>query len=254
MSDRRFILAIHQTAQRFYPGINNIRPHCFRQIVGLLEGWGISLLDISEIDSTPDEISAAAFTFDDGYRDNIEAIEHLLERGIQPAVFIPTGYIGRSNSWEYLSTYFPARHLNVDQIRALAGQGVEIGSHGVHHRSLAELNRASVERELVDSKRRLEEITGCEVTSISFPYGRVSCEVIDMAMESGYRRAYAMGTIPSLPERLHGFVRPRVPVYGSDDYFSLRNKVLKRSRCESAKDRIINMLAAGSIIVRRQLK
>ncbi len=254
MKTGRLILTIHQTAQRFYPGINNIRPDRFRNIVELLESWNLRLYGISEVDSAQDDAPAAAITFDDGYIDNIEPIEFLLQKGIRPAVFVPTAYIGRKNTWEYSSPLFPAVHLDGDRIRELARQGVEFGSHGVHHIPLSKLDAVSLRRELADSKLCLEDITGSRVDSISFPFGDYTSRVIDVARELGYRRGYVMRGDAKAPETWHEFIRPRVPIYGSDDYFSLRNKLLEQSRCERVKDRIINMLSSGSIIIRRRLK
>jgi peptidoglycan/xylan/chitin deacetylase (PgdA/CDA1 family) len=254
MSEPCPILVFHQTSHRFYPGVNNIRPHRFFQIIDLIETWGFSFTSVDELDSAGADRPVVALTFDDGYRDNFEILEYLSGQGITPAVFIPTDFIGGRNRWEYSSTFFPSRHLDESQLRRLAGMGVIIGSHGASHRSLIGGDDESIRRELTGSRERLEEITGRAVELISFPYGKVSRRIIEISRECGYRRGFTLERRVGGGEEADGFVLPRTPIYASDDYFSLRGRLLKRSRRERFKDRIINMLSSGSIIVRRRLK
>jgi len=51
------------------------------------------------------------------------------------------------------------------------GQTIEIGAHGWTHSRLADLPPAARRREIGDARRRLEELTGCPVTSFAYPYG-----------------------------------------------------------------------------------
>ncbi len=253
MRRRSRIVVFHQTSGRPFPGINNIRQHDVEHILDLSEGWGFTWVDFSMSEKRDDE-SSLAVSFDDGYEDNVPVIERLVERGIVPAIFVPTAYIGKRNDWEYSSRLFPARHIDRHRIKQLAGFGVTFGSHGVSHNAFTTMPDEMVRRELAESKAELEDITGQPVNSISFPFGRTSRRVNEIAAECGYRKGFTLGETEPARSEPDSFVVPRIPIYSADNYFSLRGKLCGESSRERLKDRIINMLAAGTIIVRRQLK
>jgi peptidoglycan/xylan/chitin deacetylase (PgdA/CDA1 family) len=65
------------------------------------------------------------------------------------------------------------RCLTANELRELAsGDLVEIGAHTLTHPVLAELPLDLQEQEIVGSKRRLEALTGKNVTSFAYPYGK----------------------------------------------------------------------------------
>ena len=246
------ILAWHQTSDRFYPGINNVKPRTVLGVLDLLREWGFSFWrgDHFEPDRVTDR--TAVITFDDGYQDNYRLLTRLCGEHITPIVFIPTAYVGRQNVWEYSSRLFPARHLIVDEINRLVDCGVIVGSHGVSHMSLDGMTRVRLRRELHDSKAELEEIIGRTVDLISYPFGRFTPAVNEAAQICGYRHAFAAD-----PEECQaggsGFVLPRIPIHAADDYFSLKAKMGRPGRIERLKSRIIRRLAGGSIIRLRAL-
>jgi len=103
-------------------------------------------------------------TFDDGFRDIYTTAFPILERhGFKATVFLSTEYIGR----EFITG---RRCLSADEVRELAAQGLEFGSHTATHPQLKELASDKIHHELSASKRRIEEITGSEVTVFSYPY------------------------------------------------------------------------------------
>lgn len=66
------------------------------------------------------------------------------------------------------------------------GDGHEIGSHGMRHRRLNELEDAELRYELHQSKTRLEARCGAPVQHLAAPYGQLSEEVILRAHAAGY--------------------------------------------------------------------
>ena len=58
------------------------------------------------------------------------------------------------------------------QVREMAAMGMEIGAHTVSHPILARIADEEARQEIVDSKRRLEEILGEEVSTFAYPNGR----------------------------------------------------------------------------------
>jgi peptidoglycan/xylan/chitin deacetylase (PgdA/CDA1 family) len=65
----------------------------------------------------------------------------------------------------------PSSMLDWDAVRTLARRGVEIGSHTVSHAILSALSSEQVERELRQSKERIEREIGQPVVSFAFPNG-----------------------------------------------------------------------------------
>ncbi len=87
------------------------------------------------------------------------------------------------------------RTLSADQLRALAASPqITIGAHTVTHPQLSARPRRMQRRELRDSKVALASIIGCDVWSMSYPYGGYgdfSPATRRLARRCGYRAAFA---------------------------------------------------------------
>jgi peptidoglycan/xylan/chitin deacetylase (PgdA/CDA1 family) len=81
------------------------------------------------------------------------------------------------------------RPLTWNQAREMVAAGMEIGSHTVTHPILPRLPVDQVARELQQSRGRLEEVLGREVTSFCYPNGDYNTRVRDEAARAGYRVA-----------------------------------------------------------------
>ena len=133
-------------------------------------------------------------TFDDGYQSVIEfAFPLLKELGMKAVVFMPTGFIGRTNDWDIQLAGKKYQHLSRQELRFLADSGFEIGSHGVSHRAFTTLSPKQCLMELRQSKQTLEEIIGRSVISISYPFGQFSKPILELSHQQGYR--FGVGSI-----------------------------------------------------------
>jgi peptidoglycan/xylan/chitin deacetylase (PgdA/CDA1 family) len=82
--------------------------------------------------------------------------------------------------------------MTADQIRELSNsKWVTIGSHSHYHNDLAKLPAAAVKEDITKSKQFLENITGKKITSLAFPYGSYTPEVIDTAKQAGFTQLLA---------------------------------------------------------------
>jgi hypothetical protein len=113
-------------------------------------------------------------SWDDGHPLDLRLAE-LLQRYKMPATF-----------------YVPVRNgalpvLGARDIRAVAGMGMEIGSHTVNHTVLTGLPSARVRTELRESKCILEDIIGQPVSSFCYPRGYFDAPAAQLVTESGYR-------------------------------------------------------------------
>ena len=98
-------------------------------------------------------------TFDDGYEDNFtDAFPILQQHHFVAEINIISGLIG---GW----------YLTWDQIRQMNAAGIEIGSHTVHHISLASAFPQTAMHELADSKTTLESELGHPIQFFCYPSG-----------------------------------------------------------------------------------
>lgn len=58
-----------------------------------------------------------------------------------------------------------------DQVRAMAAVGIECGAHTVNHPILSRLNLEDAQREIADSKARIEAVLGRPVRHFAYPNG-----------------------------------------------------------------------------------
>lgn len=150
----------------------------------------VSLDSLNTITSKKNLIS---ITFDDGlYSILINALPELKKREIPTTIFIPAAKIGSYPKWEQKDQeiYYEDRILTREEIKELSGQGIEIGSHTLNHTDLRNVNLKVAKEELRLSKSILDEITGKEVVSFSFPYGSYNNDLIDLAFDCGYSFVY----------------------------------------------------------------
>lgn len=121
-----------------------------------------------------------AITFDDGYRDNLSVAAPILLKYKMPfSVFITVANIKKG----------PPQYLSVKELQELAMLPfVTIGSHGVTHKPLTLCRDHELLDELQSSKYYLEDITGKEITSITYPHGAVDLRVRSAVQKAGYKQ------------------------------------------------------------------
>jgi peptidoglycan/xylan/chitin deacetylase (PgdA/CDA1 family) len=169
-----------------------------------------------------------AVTFDDGFQSVLDnALPVLVERKIPATIFVTTGHIGEKPGWicNPLHNNVNEVLLQEDQIKGLPDDLVTVGSHCVTHPKLAELGQEAAMRELVDSKRTLEEISNKPITMFSFPYGSYDEKIIELSKLAGYKRVFLNIPASSI-SRFDGYLIGRIPVSMDDWLFEYRLKCL----------------------------
>lgn len=145
------------------------------------------------------EAPAVALTFDDGRASDYgQAFPLLLEHGLVADFFVNPGTIGRRG------------YLGWDEAREMVRAGMRFQSHAYDHVYLTPLSAPLRERQLVDSKRRIEDELGRAVEFLAAPYGDLNRCVRQAALAAGYR---AVCTSWDWPARAGRRTVSRVAVY-----------------------------------------
>jgi peptidoglycan/xylan/chitin deacetylase (PgdA/CDA1 family) len=145
-------------------------------------------------------------TIDDGDLSVLEiALPVLREFNVPAVVFVIAGELGKGS------------HISAAQLRTL-GDGVDVGSHSLTHRSMASLTPSEAALEALESRRVLETILERPVTSFAYPYGTqadFNARTASLLSESGYEIAFTSqhgALTPGLPS----FALPRIKVEAGD--------------------------------------
>lgn len=163
-------------------------------------------------------------TFDDGYRDNHEILLPLLEEHDARAVVFALGDRSlRSNAWDRARGEPDAPLMTDAELRACQASGrIEIGSHGMSHRRLAELSDTELDYELSASKSALENLTGAPVHAFAYPYGEWSERERDAVERAGY--AFGIATDRGVPLARDRFAAGRRIVFPDTGRFGFYKK------------------------------
>ncbi len=167
---------------------------------------------------------AVVVTFDDGFRDfGTTAFPIMKAFGFDATVFLSTAHIG--------GKFITGRQcLSAAEIRDLAAEGVEFGSHTVTHSKLVTLPVDNIRQELSDSKRTIEGIVGTTVTAFSYPFGfpEHDTQFVETLERLLYEVGYSAGVTTSIgvasAKDRPMFMR-RLPVNECDDLRLFRAKL-----------------------------
>lgn len=173
-----------------------ISPELFDAHLAYLKAAGYQSHTVSELVSMLQHGSFnplykhVVITFDDGFADCYHnALPALRKHEMQATFFIPTQYVGRTSQWLEPLDEGDRPLMFWDQIRQLAEEGHEIGSHSHSHAQLDILPLSLAEQEIRQSKHILEEQIERRVDSFCYPQGYHSPAVRTLVEQAGYTSA-----------------------------------------------------------------
>lgn len=137
--------------------------------------------------AVPSKRLAVSITFDDGHADNCHrAIPFLVKHRIPCTYFVAVNHIVTGEPFASDGCV----PNTVEQIRAMADSGIDIGAHTATHADLGAIrDRRVLRHELVDSARQLEDLIGRKVRYFAFPYGQyvnMTSTAFQMARDAGF--------------------------------------------------------------------
>lgn len=163
-----------------------------------LKEWGYEVLDIGSIFGKPPSDTkikrkSIILTFDDGYKDFIyNAIPILEEFGYPVTLFVTIEDlqgIKRKITDNYWDTWDKISWSELKSI--LRNNKVSIGSHGFSHTRFNQLTYNELRKEIVDSKKILENELGRPVDLFSYPHGTYNRICLKLLREAGYKAAFS---------------------------------------------------------------
>ncbi len=160
----------------------------FEKQVRLLKKLGYQSIKAHQIQSILDnqlykKNKYVFFTFDDGYKNNLNAAKILEKYGFSAMFFISTAYIGK--------TLDNVAMLDENDIKKLIGLGMEIGSHAHFHVKLSELSSKDITYNIEKSKEILSKFANIE--DFAYPFGNFNDTVISILESKDFKRAYIIG-------------------------------------------------------------
>ncbi len=214
-----------------WPAELSVRPDAFEAQIELLAGRGYRGAGFSAALAGGRAGRVVSVTFDDAYRSVLELAKPVLDRHSYPGtIFVVSNWpdAGRPMCWKGVDIWLDTQHeqeltpLTWPELRTLANEGWEIGSHTCSHPVLTSIDDDTLATELRDSKARIEEELGRPCTSLAYPYGVHDARVVEAARAAGYDWACTIPRVLPTPAPL---VWPRTPIYHDDDLRRFAAKV-----------------------------
>lgn len=135
-------------------------------------------------------------TFDDAYRSVANVLPVLDRLGVPATIFACSRFADAAAPLAVpeLATQPETELLTMgwDELREHAARGVEIGSHTVSHPHLPRLGDEEIERELRESRQRIEAELGRRCRLLAYPYGEEDARCRAAARAAGYEAAFAL--------------------------------------------------------------
>lgn len=205
-----------------------------RQLTSLVRrGWKGATFTEAVVEAPA--VRTLAVTFDDAFASVIErAVPILSALGLPATVFAPTGFMDARQPlrWPGIDHWADSEYaheltsMDWSDLTALAGQGWEVGSHTCTHPDLANVGDAEVRAQLERSRAACETHLGRSCTSLAYPYGRTTEQVVHSAREAGYVAAATLGPSPRGIKDPHWY--PRIGVYHVDSDTRFKAKLTAR--------------------------
>lgn len=194
-----------------------VSPEVFLKQMESIKAWGYKPMALSDYcrmlknkKTLPPK--TIVLTADDGYKDNLAAIEVLNRFNYPITLFLIVNHIGDSG------------YLSIEDIDVfLKKYRGEIGSHTVNHKYLPDLTVDKINFEIKKSRIKLENQFQRKVYVLSYPIGGFNQKVLKSAKESGY--LCACTTNRGFSKKINRFGLRRIKVTNRDLGFRLWAKL-----------------------------
>ena len=216
-----------------------VPPHRFERQLRWLSQRGWRSFTVSELlargSTLPDK--SFAITFDDGYADNLlRALPLLQKYGFKATLYLVVDRFERDWSMQRKQHHSGGElkreaKLSDEQVDELLASGcIELGSHSVTHANFQRMERESVCRELMQSRKMLEERFAVPVLSFAYPFGLYHPYQVELVKQAGYSSAVTTREGIDSTASWQPLELRRIKISGKDNWlaFLLRMRVGRR--------------------------
>ncbi len=125
-----------------------------------------------------------ALTFDDGYEDFYKVAFPILKKyNMKSTFYIVNDFVGRKG------------FVTESEIKELIDSGlVEIGAHTLDHIYLKQAPKSVIEKQIIDSKKGLEDKFNIKVETFAYPYGAYNDEAVSVVKDTEFTAAVSTNT------------------------------------------------------------
>ena len=226
------VLTYHSIADEHWGDLTRYRipRRVFRRHLAFLAAAGFEVVPLDTVTArlatAPSSVPASwvALTFDDGYEDfYINALPELQAHGFPATVFVVSDLMGRTAEWLGAGAATPM--MTWAQARTALAANITFSSHSCTHPHLPNLAADTLWRELVESRRAIEDQLGTVATAFCYPHGDFDRRVCAAVREAGYATALAtqVGLATAGADR---YAIPRVKVRPDDSLGDLAAKLV----------------------------
>ena len=200
-----------------------VSPKNFEKQLNYLAKKGYKSYTLSEIMKQKNSLAqkSVVLTFDDGYKDNLtKALPILKKYGFKATIFV---IINRfDNDWSIHRKTKNAgivdkiKKLSDEDIKVLLNSGlIEIGAHTLNHKNFKKLSKEEKEKEIIESKKILEEKFGIACKTFSYPFGIYSKGDDELVQKADFISAVTTENKKADLQKDNVFLLPRITVKNS---------------------------------------
>jgi peptidoglycan/xylan/chitin deacetylase (PgdA/CDA1 family) len=186
----------------YYHGVTrDSRPSFARQMQALYRGAIVLPASYRGQLAADKNRKFVAITFDDAFISVAEnGLPELEKYSFHSTIFVPVGWLGQTPGWALETSEVGSAEpqelsevvMSSDQLQGLNRASVSLGSHTLTHPSLPDIESEQAREEVERSRLLLAELTGRDISELSFPYGAHSEPTVALCRAALYKTVYSI--------------------------------------------------------------
>jgi peptidoglycan/xylan/chitin deacetylase (PgdA/CDA1 family) len=209
------ILLYHHIGTSPVDSVYYVPQETFEQEIKTLHDWGyesISIIMLIKAITVGAQLPPhpIVITFDDGHVDNYTNAFPIMQKyGFKGALYIVSNFMDTSG------------YLSHEQILEMYHAGWDVGNHSMNHFDMTVLDAVTLHREIVESKKKLEDVLGIDIPTFAYPFGAKNGTVVAEVRAAGYIAAMGAEGYKDSQGEWNLFNLQRVGIKGTENANSI---------------------------------